>query len=376
MNPERNHASPEALFERIEALPEIAPLRTALEGEKGYLVGGAVRDLLLGAEHPDLDVAVDGDAEAVAGRLGADAVTHERFGTARVDLDGARVDLARTRSETYPHPGALPEVSPAPIERDLARRDFAVNAMAVPLTGPMKLIDPHGGLDDLRAGRLSVLHPDSFRDDPTRALRAARYAARLGFQLESATAELLAGSDLDAVSRDRIEAELHRIAAEDAAPAAFDLLARWGLAEVDSGAGPRVSALGEILSRPEWAEFVDRTNAIYCIAVPNPELETAAVRLSSARPKSKSEVVRLLHGRSPVELAAARLAGADWIDEYVSTLRHVSLEIDGDDLMAAGVPQGPAVGRGLAAALDAKLDGEASGRDDELRIALAAAGAS
>jgi tRNA nucleotidyltransferase (CCA-adding enzyme) len=376
MGPDRNNASPDALFDRVEALPETGPLRTALEGEKGYLVGGAVRDLLLGAEHPDLDVAVDGDAGVVARRLGADAVTHERFGTARVDLGGSRIDLARTRSETYPHPGALPEVRPASIEQDLARRDFAVNAMAVPLAGPMKLIDPHGGLDDLRAGRLSVLHPDSFTDDPTRALRAARYAARLGFELESATAELLAAADLGTVSRERVEAELHRIADEEEAATAFALLARWGLAEVDSGAGARVGALGEILDAPEWAEFVDRGTALYCIAVPNPELEMAAVRISSARPKTPSEIVRLVHGRSPLELAAARLAGADWIDDYVRNLRHVRLEIDGDDLIAAGVPEGPAVGRGLAAALAARLDGQTSGRDDELRIALTAARAS
>ena len=376
MGPDRNTASPEALFARVEALPEIGPLRAALDGEKGYLVGGAVRDLLLGAEHPDLDVAVDGDAAAVARRLGADAVTHERFGTAKVDLGGSRIDLARTRSETYPHPGALPEVRPASIEQDLARRDFAVNAMAVPLAGPMELIDPHGGLDDLRAGRLSVLHPDSFTDDPTRALRAARYAARLGFELESATAELLAAADLGTVSRERVEAELHRIADEEEAAAAFALLARWGLAEIDSGAGARVGALGKILAAPDWAEFVDRGTALYCIAVPNPELEMAAVRISSARPKTPSEIVRLLHGRSPLELAAARLAGADWIDEYVRNLRHVRLEIDGEDLIAAGVREGPAVGRGLAAALAARLDGETSGRDDELRIALTAARAS
>jgi tRNA nucleotidyltransferase (CCA-adding enzyme) len=376
MGLDRKVVSPEALFERVEALPEIAQLRAALDGEKAYLVGGAVRDLLLGAEHPDLDVAIDGDVEAVARRLGADVVTHERFGTARVDLGGSRIDLARTRSEAYPQPGALPEVSPAPIEQDLARRDFAVNAMAVPLSGPMELIDPHGGLDDLRAGRLSVLHPDSFVDDPTRALRAARYAARLGFELESATAELLAQADLGTVSRNRVEAELHRIAAEDHAPTAFGLLARWRLAEIDSGAGARVGALGQILAAPEWAEFVDRATAMYCIAVPNPELETAALRISSALPKTPSEIVRILHGRSPLELVAARLAGADWVDEYVRNLRHVGLEIDGQDLIAAGVSQGPAVGRGLAAALDAKLDGEVSGRDDELKVAVAAATAS
>jgi tRNA nucleotidyltransferase (CCA-adding enzyme) len=100
------------------------------------------------------------------------------------------------------------------------------------------------------------------------------------------------------------------------------------------------------------------------------------VRISSAQVKRPSEGVELAHGRLPAELAAARVAGATWLDDYVREWRHVRLEVDGEDLLAAGVPEGPAVGRGLSAALDAKLDGEASGRDDELRIALAAASAS
>jgi tRNA nucleotidyltransferase/poly(A) polymerase len=177
MDRERHLLAGEALQERLQALPGIARVRAALDGERAYLVGGAVRDLLLGAEHPDLDLAVEGDAVELARRLGAEPVAHERFSTATVDLDGVRVDLARTRAETYPHPGALPEVEPAPLERDLARRDFTVNAMALPLDGRGQLVDPHGGRVDLRAGLLRVLHPGSFADDPTRALRAARYAA-------------------------------------------------------------------------------------------------------------------------------------------------------------------------------------------------------
>jgi tRNA nucleotidyltransferase (CCA-adding enzyme) len=376
MSASHENIDPGRIAERLERLPGVAALREALVSERAFLVGGAVRDLLLGATHPDLDVAIEGDAPGVAGRLGANPVAHERFATARVDLDGVRVDLASTRAEHYPRPGALPEVEPAPLERDLARRDFTVNAMAVPLAGAPQLIDPHQGLDDLHAGVLSVLHPNSFVDDPTRALRAARYAARLGFEVEPATFNLLAATDLSTVSDDRVEAELRRIAAEESAPAAFELLAQWGLAGIDRGVGPRLAALQAILAEPGWKDMVDPADAVYSLGTPDPQLEAGALRLSSATPSRPSEGTALARGRLPSELAAARVAGATWLDDYVREWRHVKLEIDGADLIGAGVAEGPAVGRGLAAALDAKLDGEVTTREDELRVALAAAGAS
>ena len=137
------------------------------------------------------------------------------FLTGRLEQGNAKIDIAQTRTESYPAPGALPEVRPASIADDLARRDFTVNAMAFPLSEDRQLLDPHGGLDDLRAGLLRVLHDGSFIDDPTRALRAARYAARFGFEPEPQTARLLRGADLSTVSEDRIDNELRRIAAED-----------------------------------------------------------------------------------------------------------------------------------------------------------------
>jgi len=376
MNPSRENIDPGQIAERLALLDAVAALREALAGERAYLVGGAVRDILLDASHPDLDVAIEGDAPAAARRLGADPVEHERFATATVDLDGVRVDLASTRAERYARPGALPEVEPAPLERDLARRDFTVNSMAVPLTGEPELIDPHEGLDDLRAGVLSVLHPNSFVDDPTRALRAARYAARLGFEIEPATFELLAATDLATVSRERVEAELRRIAAEESAPAAFELLAQWRLGGIDRGVGARLAALQGVLAQPGWADLVEPVDAIFSLGIPDQRLEAGALRLSSASPERPSEGTALARGRAPAELAAARVAGAAWLDDYVREWRHVELEITGADLVAAGIREGPAVGRGLAAALDAKLDGEIAGRDDELRVALAAASAS
>src|SRR5262245_29107913 len=133
----------ESIAEALEHMhPELDAVREA-GGDPVYLVGGAVRDLLLGRGRADIDLVVEGDAVAFAERLGVDAVAHERFGTAKVRLDGHEVDIASARSESYPHPGALPVVEPAAgIEADLRRRDFTINAMAVPLSGEPALIDP------------------------------------------------------------------------------------------------------------------------------------------------------------------------------------------------------------------------------------------
>jgi len=362
---------PSRLPERLAALPGLDRVREAAADTPAYLVGGAVRDLLLGRARADIDVAVEGDVGALAERLGGAARAHERFATATVRLDGLTVDLAATRAETYPRPGALPEVSPARLTDDLARRDFSVNAMAVPLVGEAELIDPHGGLRDLKRGELRVLHPGSFRDDPTRALRAARYAARYGFALERETATLLRSADISTVSANRVEAELRKLAAEPQARRGFELLCEWGLLELGPAAPELIESLSALVRGEPWASISRREEAVLAVALGRGTKE--ARELAAAEPARPSEAVERARGRSGTELALARALGARWLDAYVSDWRHVRLEIDGRDLLAEGIQEGPAVGRGLAAALRAKLDGEVAGANEELRTALAAA---
>ncbi len=371
MAPPKPKIEPERLAERLLALPDIDRLRRAAAGFNAYLVGGTVRDLLLGRDRADVDVAVEGDAFELARRLGDPVRTHERFATATVRADGAEIDLATTRAETYPRPGALPEVRPAELAQDLSRRDFTVNAMAIPLGGEPELIDPHGGVPDLERGELRILHPGSFVDDPTRALRAARYAARYRFALEPATAERLREADLSTVSRDRVEAELRKLALEPEAKRAFALLADWGLLDLGAEDLELIAAVSELLESAPWTEIADRGSTVVAAALGR-GIDRAR-GLAAEAPVRPSEAVELARGNEGTVLALARALGAVWLDRYVSEWAGVRLEIDGEDLLDRGIPEGPAIGRGLAEAKRAKLDGEVSSREEELRAALEAA---
>jgi tRNA nucleotidyltransferase (CCA-adding enzyme) len=243
--------------------------------------------------------------------------------------------------------------------------------MAIPLRGDeQRLIDPHGGRADLEAGLLRVLHANSFADDPTRALRAARYAARFGFELEPETEALLRGANLETVSADRRRADLLRLAAEPEAARGFGLLAEWGLVELRPDGIELAARVGKLLADPPWKEVAPRDRVVLAAALGPP---TGENELAAAAPEQPSTAVELARGRDPVELALARALGAEWLDRYLLEWRSVKLSIDGDDLVAVGIPQGPAVGRGLAEALRRKLDGEIGGREAELEIALSAA---
>jgi tRNA nucleotidyltransferase (CCA-adding enzyme) len=369
--PGSSDIDPTRLEEQIDALPAIRQLGQIAERVPAYLVGGVVRDLLLGREVADLDVAIEGDTEALNELPGFSLERDALFLTGRLEQGDMKIDVAQTRAESYPAPGALPEVRPASIAEDLARRDFTVNAMAFPLTGEHELLDPHQGLDDLRAGLLRILHERSFVDDPTRALRAARYAARFGFELESETDRLLRQADLTTVSEDRIGKELSHIAGEDDPAAALRLIVDWGvLSSLDPQAPDRVAEVIRLATAPPWSDWVDRQLAVMLAIVrPLPQVR----ELAAATPERPSEAVRLAATWDAAQLLVARALGAEWLDRYAADWRQVRLEITGEDLLAAGVPEGPALGRGLEAALSGKLDGEISGREEELRIALAAA---
>jgi tRNA nucleotidyltransferase (CCA-adding enzyme) len=388
--------------------------RSAAGGAAAYAVGGPVRDLLRGEPSRDADIAVEGDAVELARRLadtlgGGRVTAHRAFGTAVVRAGGVRVDLAATRSETYPHPAALPVVSPAGIDADLARRDFTVNALAAGLAGPRagELLDPYDGRADLETGTIRILHAGSFRDDPTRIFRAARYAARLGFSLEPETArcarEAVTGGLVGELSGARVRAEVVALLGESAATVAAAL----GIAE---GLG-LLAAVGPGL-RAESTERLDRLDAAHARFAPGipawrPRLaliaagadaaavaaltgrlrlgrvDAAAVRAAATAPAvlgprlaaaaAPSDVAELLD-RLPVDaavlVAAAGGAGAAAAELYLERLRGIRLEIDGTVLRdELGMAQSPRVGEVLAELLRRKRNGQLRDRGSELEAA-------
>lgn len=347
------------------------------------IVGGFVRDTLLDVEPRELDVVVAGDAEAFARKLGGLVATHAAFATARASRDGWSVDVAAARSERYPYPGALPLVEPASLSEDLARRDFSVNAIAVTLdTG--ELLASDGALADLAARRLRVLHEQSFIDDPTRVMRLARYRRRLGFAVEPHSAALAAAATLETLSGARIAAEL-RLALLEPDPLAplADIrgklpivvdrpLLEAALALTPDDGDRRLVILAAIVrdAPAAWLASLELTaHERHAVELAGRADRLAAAIASAGSPSALRDALR----GTPPEVAA--LAGAlgptaavrRWLEE----LRHVSLEIGGDDLLAAGVPAGPGLGARLERTLQRKLDGQlASGRAAELASAL------
>lgn len=400
--------SPRELLDRLRALPAGGPLLERLDGQPGvFLVGGGVRDLLMGGRPFDLDLAVEGDPEAATARLGGEVVVHDRFGTATVTLGGFSYDVARTRRETYSAPGALPDVTPATLEEDLWRRDFSVNAIALALggsdAGQLRAVD--GALDDLEARVLRVLHDGSFIDDPTRLLRLARYRGRLGFEIDDHTEALargaIEGGALQTISGPRIGAEL-RLLARERDPVAslqglaelqldgaihrgFGLddqhLARRALALLPVHVGRERLALALASRRIPAGELRRLLDELGIHAADRDVIVAAATRAPALareldRAERPSEIADAALGAPPELVAFAgalgpEAAARDWLER----LRLVELEIDGRDLLAAGVAEGPGIGRGLRAALAAKLDGAAEGREAELAVALQASAA-
>jgi tRNA nucleotidyltransferase (CCA-adding enzyme) len=397
----------EPLLAAFATLPAAAPLQGWLEqADDVHLVGGAVRDLMLGGAPDDLDFVIEGEIDHAIGRLAAPARSHGRFGTCTVELDGFRYDFARARSERYPTPGALPEVWPADLSTDLRRRDFTVNTFALGVSGPARgaLLGVDEAPADLDGRRLRVLHDTSFSDDPTRLLRLARYLARLTFGVEPHTLDLaeaaIAQGALDTITGARAGAELRLLAAEPDPVAAFSRLRELGIDQAlapgfglsdpslahralsllaaDGDRGALVLAVAGLAMEPavlaerlgELAFTAGERDAILAAAGGAPALARAL--RAAERP---SEIVAAVGERAHPELVAlaGALGPAQAARQWRQSLRQVRLDIDGSDLLVAGVPAGPRVGAGLRAALAAKLDGRARGRDEELAVALGVA---
>ncbi len=397
-------------------------IQAVAAGVRGvYLVGGAVRDLLLGEPGLDVDIAVEGDGIALAGdlaeRLKGHVRPHEKFGTAVVvahDATGARrrVDVASTRSESYAYPAALPKVEHAGIRSDLARRDFTINAMAVSLKPETygDLLDYYGGMTDLAARRIVVLHNLSFIEDPTRVLRAIRYENRYGLRMDEHTLNLArACCAMDLVgdlSSARLRDELVALLEEEKIDFSLRRMTELGLTpsihgRLRAGAttrdlvrrGDRARAAhhleGEI---PRW-----RLRMVCMLRDLEPEeiamwAERMRIRRHDAEVLERALVVgRRLVGRvargpseadlyefargEPLEAVLAAVAldetdiAAERLGRFLDVTRHVKLAIGGEDLLELGFDASPEMGEVLRSVLHLKLNGLVRSRDDELAAA-------
>ena len=406
------------------ALPEgvKGPLQRvrALAEERGwsaYLVGGFVRDALLGIPQKDVDLTVVGNgvalAHLLASELGTEVEVADRFGTATVGIGGGLdLDFVTARKESYPSPGALPVVEAGSLEDDLARRDFTMNALAAPIdkAGFGKLIDRHGGMADIAAGLVRVLHPGSFEDDPTRIFRAVKYAERLGFKIERDTLELMLRAVRDGalgtLSTERAVRELLAIMEEPRAEAMLAALDRSRLGVLPSvhpglawhyppgrvrltddsnlTPGQRRDAYLAVMAA-EYAGAPGEAEALArWLRLPAPlvRLFRDAAALAGLWPRLSneelrpSEVYHMLNGLSDAALEAfgrlealrADSVGWERFEVYTTRTRNMKAQLTGDYLRALGVKEGPAYREALGALHDAVLDGLVAGKEEEERF--------
>ena len=373
-----------------------------------YLVGGVVRDLLLGKTNLDLDLVVEGDAVNLAQQLmqsyQGKTTTHPHFGTAKLQWDKWSVDLTTARSETYSRPGALPDVKPGPIENDLFRRDFTINAMAVYLTPNRygELIDLYGGRDDLDHKLVRILHEKSFIDDATRIWRALRYEQRLGFQIESNTLRLLERDVpmLDTISGSRIRYELECVLREEFPEKAIRRAEQLGvLAKLHpslKGDGWLAEKFGQArqISSPDAPPLglylalltyhlttADNEHLISFIKLSKSLAQTlrdtisleSRLEILATPGLAPSSIYRLLHGYSPFATAASSIASVSPIafkhlQLFLDRLRYVKPVLTGNDLKKMGILPGPQIKEILNRLRDARLDGEVSDKKEEVEL--------
>lgn len=389
-------------------------------GLKLYLAGGVVRDLLLGAASQDLDFVLEADAiqfaRDLAQRCGGAVETYPSFGTATWTPDQAaaarssvklgeaplHIDFARARSESYTRPAALPTVTRGDILADMRRRDFSINALALQLDAASKtcrLIDPCRGLADLNARLIRVLHPDSFADDPTRILRAWRFAVRLQFAIESQTGARMQAAlpwlgrttgarlrkEIDLLLRevepDRTLAQLQALGALTHIDPAFHvsestivLLRRYrnqraGEAGDSLGWCLLLAALGEqnaraVCQRLELTKDLCRAIcASATLLAKAAALDNPRIRPSRIVPLLDSMPVTAIHAGQLLlagdSIALKRLAA------YLSSWRNLRPGVTGADLKTMGLPPGPRYRVILDQLRSAWIDGDVKSQEQE-----------
>jgi len=408
----------ERVPERIQRLMRQAGEIAQQLGYKAFIVGGFVRDLLLGIENLDIDLVIEGEgisfALQFARKIGGQVKRHGKFGTATLVLpDDFKLDIATSRREFYREPAVLPQVEPASLREDLLRRDFTLNAMAIDLSPPNfgNLIDFFAGQADLREGKVRVLHRGSFIEDPTRVFRAIRFEQRYGFLIEDETERLirdvLRKELFRKLSKERIREELIQILEEDKPERAIRRMQDLGILEtiypgmqltpeaektldhlVDvfawfeilSDKRPRkwlvrLLVLLESLSEDEVKDFCQSYKFTRqeknCVIEAKLETNALVEKLMTPHPLSPSFIYCLLEPISRETLLFAMVKADDKmvkkrIFQYFSRLQNMEIEVDGDDLKRMGYKPSPKFGEILNEVKKARLDGKVKTKEEEI----------
>jgi len=387
-------------------------------GYSAYLVGGIVRDMIIGAPNLDLDIAIEGDAisfaKAFAARTGSVFKNPTRFGTCKVETKAyGQIDFSTTRSETYRRPGALPEVYPADIATDLGRRDFSINAMAISLSPRSygMLVDPHRGYDDISKRLLRVLHDRSFQDDPTRILRGVRFAARYELRFEARTARLLRDclkqDCLHTISGDRVFHEIRLICSEPTAIRGLAILGRLGVLDAivfrfrysrDFVANLRRVKAALARLRPHVEDEIEEWVVWFATLAVGSSPRMVERRLQYLRPPShasqvctwlasslKSTLRKLDRSKRDAYRVSLCLRGVPLealihlyavsgrehrrlVSTYLSKWRHVKPLLTGGEIVRMGLPQGQLIGKVLGTLTRLRLLGKVRTREHEIEV--------
>ena len=389
-------------------------------GFSAYIVGGSIRDILRGESNLDIDIVIEGDGIAFANALGTKldvkVKSHKRFGTAVVITDVLKFDVATARIEYYESPAALPKVEMSSIKKDLYRRDFTINTMAVKLTPENfgQLIDYFGGQKDIKEKTIRILHNLSFIEDPTRAFRAIRFSERFGFKISKHTINLINTAVrinlFNKLSGTRIYDELNLLFIETEPINAIKRLAEFDLLKfihpklkITRSLEKTFEAIQETFSWFKLLFFEEDLNKSHLFlmalveCLPHKQRGEALQRLHV--PKNTSDEIldgikkslealsklkkaspkRIYHALFPLDMRTILFTMAKAKDDeqkkavslFLTELRKTRPELTGKDLQSMGYKPGPLFKKILATLLDSRLDGQLMNHEEEMKFVKA-----
>jgi tRNA nucleotidyltransferase (CCA-adding enzyme) len=389
---------------QIELLNQVRSAAKTLELPL-YLVGGAVRDILLEQSVSDIDLVVEGEVNQIASSLehsfSAEVLACSQFNSIKINFLGHKIDISGSRKETYGHPGALPTIQSGTIYEDLNRRDFTINALAMRLwPSPYgDLIDPLAGHNDILYRKLRILHKESFQNDATRIMRAVRYEQRLGLQLEQETEAVLIRDlpFLETISGHRISRELTIIFQEENPIPIMVRLSQLGLLNMISPIFPierdtayELEEIHKLVGELQPSHYLGWI--VHPLDLDNAEIFIKRLSMSkkwatitrdviSVRQRiadmdihtSPMELYATLHRFSAkaVEIVAALETNKGLKSNMVSYLdQHQNIKpfLSGEELIELGLTQGSQVGEMLNLLIEAHIEKRVSSKLDELYL--------